>query len=222
MDPITIEKTIHIKSRLKNELKKGLVDHTALLIDHCKLQEDYMKSLDVDINNRNDTKQAVTINTIMHREKLRNDHRCIRQVFKGNKEKGITSLEIPLNDGRGRYVTLTELGDILDQLLMRNIQHFGQADQTPFGMSPLIDVMEYEGINKAVPNMISNKVLPDELNNQPEYVRKLLEKLCYGNNLPPINKDITFEEFCSGLKIGEKELQRPHQVADTWDTTKFC
>jgi Reverse transcriptase (RNA-dependent DNA polymerase) len=204
MDESTAEKIAGMKLRLKKELKKALSDHMVLLIDHYKLREEYLETLVSDINNRIDTKQVVTIKAIMHRERSRNDHRCVRRVFKGNKGKGITSLEVPLKDGSGRYITLTELQEIEKELLLRNIEHFGQANDTPFGSSPLLDILEYEGINNAVQNMIQNKHIPQELDNQPEYVKKILEKLSDGENLPVIDKDNIYEEFCEGFKKWKK------------------
>jgi Reverse transcriptase (RNA-dependent DNA polymerase) len=195
------ETIISIKENTKSISKAfdaALKHHIELLRDHYNIRQEHLEDMVEDYNSRGDPSQATTIKELKHRERNRNDHKVIKRVFKEGNGKGITSLEIPSEDGEG-YETITNPREIEYHLLIRNIMHFGQADDTPFGISPLKDILEYEGTNIMSQQLINNRTIPDELNNQPEYVKQLLEKLSDGNNLPTIDKDIKFEEFCSGL-----------------------
>jgi hypothetical protein len=55
------------------------------------------------------------------------------------------------------------------------------------------------GTNDIMEKLIQEQQKTVQLENQPEYVQKMIDKLSDGKNLPLINGEITFEEFAQGI-----------------------
>jgi hypothetical protein len=53
------------------------------------------------------------------------------------------------------------------ELILRNISHFGQADNTPFASDPLQSAYGYEGTNILAKDLIFNEQLPDFIEELP-------------------------------------------------------
>jgi Reverse transcriptase (RNA-dependent DNA polymerase) len=124
----------------------------------------------------------------------------LRRIFKGTQGKGITTIEIPSKEDPTKYTSLNTPSEMEDPLLDRNINHFGQAEGTPFTLDPLLSTYGYEGCNEFSTKLIDEGLIPDEMYEQPEYVKMILRKLSNGENLPKIESEITFEEFIAGFK----------------------
>jgi hypothetical protein len=55
------------------------------------------------------------------------------------------------------------------------------------------------GTNDKMEKLIQEQQKTVHLENQPEYVQKIIDKLSDEKNLPLINGEITFEEFAQGI-----------------------
>jgi hypothetical protein len=84
--------------------------------------------------------------------------------------------------------------------LTRNINHFGQANDTPFCQQPLLAYLDYDGINDTSKRLILEGQIPVEIQQLSPHLDKLLEHLSDGNNLPTIESDLSYEEFVRGMK----------------------
>jgi hypothetical protein len=93
------------------------------------------------------------------REQKKQDKRLystLRQHFHPTTRAGIAHLLLPENDADGNptdnvelaetWRTETDPTEVLQQLFARNIQHFGQADGTPFTTAPLVNKFGYSGL----------------------------------------------------------------------------
>jgi ribonuclease HI len=96
--------------------------------------------------------------------------------------------------------TITDPEIYNEKLINRNIDHFGQAKDTPFAMHPIQRWFEYEGTNSTIVNLINNGEIPAEVQNYPLYVKEIIQKLADGNNVQELNDNITFEEYINGFK----------------------
>jgi hypothetical protein len=193
---LIIDNTISINQALKQSLQR----HSELCKDHQNLRDIHLQRKVDDFNARDDTTEVLNIEKLMRRERKRQDHAFIRNILKDNRSKGITVLEVPSPTTPGTFITITDPDVIRKYLLIRNVNHFGQANNTPFCTAPLLDFFEYEGINAETEKLILEGIIPLEIQGQPPHVNMLLEHLADTNNLPTINQDITFEEFFTGMR----------------------
>jgi hypothetical protein len=142
----------------------------------------------------------MTVQKLIKREQKRQDHAYIRKLIKNKNSKGVTILEIPNSINPLDWDQIFD-PEIIESLLFdKNIDHFSQANESPFCQPPVVDVFGYEGVNDDVVDIITKQQIPITLRNQPEYVRLILEKLSNGENLPTISDGISFEEYCQGFK----------------------
>jgi hypothetical protein len=179
-----------LKTRLKHEIQ----EHRIILSKHREIRIAYLQAKLDDLNAReiNKSKQQ-TLKSLINREKKRANFATIRKVFKSGNGKGITSVEVPNDDNTGMR-TIAEPVEFESTLINKNVNHFGQANNTPFALHPIQRWFEYEGTNSKVIQLLNNKEIPEEVKNYPNYVREIIEKLGDGNKLEDLNEEITYEE----------------------------
>jgi hypothetical protein len=153
-----------------------------------------------DLNERDDTPGRIQVEDLIKREQKRQDFSIIRNVLKQKKSKGFTMIEVPSVSNPGGWDLISKPEQIIDNLIHRNIIHFGQAKDTPFANTPLAEIFGYKGTNNTINNLIKNQDKPTTLENHSLYVQKIIDKLGDGNKLPSISDKISFEEFISGIK----------------------
>jgi hypothetical protein len=90
----------------------------------------------------------------MYREESNYDFRIIRTVYKGSKGKGITHIQIPSQDTGNRWKNVSDPVMIENKIIDRNIEHFGQAKNTPFASGELAKEYGYQGTNSSAVNLI--------------------------------------------------------------------
>jgi hypothetical protein len=75
----------------------------------------------------------ITKPTFPHQLQTRAIHHKIRTVTKANNNTQLKTLDVPSLDANGNptWLTLTDPQSIETKLIERNIQHFGQASNTP-------------------------------------------------------------------------------------------
>jgi hypothetical protein len=191
-----IDNTISLNMVLKQSLQK----HSELCQYHQKLRDNYLQRKVEDFNEREDTNKVMNIEKLIRRERKRQDHVFIRKILKNNRSKGLIVLEIPSNTLPGAYTRITDPDAIRRYLLILNVTHFGQANNTPFCQQPLLNFFQFEGINEDTERLILDGTIPLEIQEQPPHVHLLLEHFADKNNLPTINSEISFEEFAGGMK----------------------
>jgi hypothetical protein len=201
-----IDNTITIYSAMRQSLNT----HNKLCKDHYQLRDNYLQKKVEEYNARDDTTEVMNIEKLIRRERRRQDHAFIRKIIKNKRSKGLTVLEIPCPISPGRYIRTTDPIEIQKYLLTRNINHFGQANNTPRCQSPIIDCFHYDGINAATKQLILEGKIPLEIQNLSPHIDKLLDQLASGNNLPTIQTDILYEDFYKGMvKWNERTTTSP-------------
>jgi hypothetical protein len=113
---------------------------------------------------------------------------------------GLLPVRIVSVTNPGGWDIITRPQQMIDNLVARNIIHFGQANTTPFATSPLLEIFRYSGTTNQVQQLIHQQEQPLELENQSFFVQKIIDKLSDGKNLPPISSSISYKEFVSGIK----------------------
>jgi hypothetical protein len=151
-------------------LKQSLIKHNELCKNHQQLRDNHLQRKVDEFNEREDTKEVMNIEKLMRRERKRQDHAFIRKILKNNKSKGLTVLEIPSATTPGAYTRITDRDEIKRYLLIRNVTHFGLANNTAFSQPPLLNFFQYEGINADTENLILNGIIPLEIQGQPPHV----------------------------------------------------
>jgi hypothetical protein len=193
---------------LSATFKQALKEHAALTKTNERDRQDYIKSLVDDLKQRNNS-QHITVKQIQHRERSRTDFGVKKKAMKPRTSKGIQYLDIPDESRPDTWVRITDPAVIEDRLLTRNIDHFGQAKNTPFAQAPLSNVFGYQGVNQAAQQLIENNVIPEDIDGENTYINKFLQKLGSGKVIE-VADTITFDEFKLGLqKWKEKTTTSP-------------
>jgi hypothetical protein len=113
---------------------------------------------------KGDEKGADAIRQISKAETNQRDWKTIKQLFKPQLHSGINSIKIPhLNkdnvetDDPAEAVSwkrVTDPSHVEEKLIAWNTTHFGQAQGTLFTTSPLQEHFQYEGVSKAVDQLL--------------------------------------------------------------------
>jgi hypothetical protein len=201
----------HWQCPVKTALRQALNSHKLLLKNHFQLREHHLQKKVDDENERIGSSEVLTITKLIRRERKRQDHSYIRRLIKNQHSKGLTVLEIPTSNNPEDWEEITDPVEIETNLIHKSIDHFSQANNTPFCQPPLKEVFGYEGTTADMINMIKQQMIPLSIQRQPMYVNLILERLATsGKNLPEIDSDITFEEMVSGyVKWNERTTTSP-------------
>jgi hypothetical protein len=107
------------------------------------------------------------------------------------------------------YLHITAPNEIEDTLLNYSVGHFGQAQGTEFTTSPLSDNLGYDGTTQTAISVTEGNI-PFSVTNLSQGSIAILKHIANKNHLPPIDDDITFEEFWQGIrKWNEKTSTSP-------------
>jgi Reverse transcriptase (RNA-dependent DNA polymerase) len=209
MDDNTKELINKGEGTLKKQLRDAIKEHQQLIMKHREIRLAYLQEKLIDLNEREPDKNETSLSTLINRETKRADFAKLRTVFKKGKGKGITTLEVPNENGTG-YRNITEPTIINNKLLHRNINHFAQAHNKPFTIHPIQKWFEYEGTNSTVVKLIKDQLLPDNIEDLPIYVQEILKQLASGNNLEELSDEIIFDKFIAALsKWNERTTTSP-------------
>jgi Reverse transcriptase (RNA-dependent DNA polymerase) len=192
--------------------RRSVKDDKAIKKEHRKLRQEYLedKLEELNLNEKATGKQFTSMRSLLAREQQRHDFAYIRSITKPSKGKGLTYIEVPHLTIPGENNQVIEPVVMETGLIDRNVGHFAQANSTPFAQNPILECLGYKGVNENSNILINGDEMPEALNNQPEYVQAILNKLNDGNNLPPFEETITFDEFKQGLcKWRERTITSP-------------
>jgi hypothetical protein len=179
-----------------------------LFQEHYELRAEYLKEKQTESSDAGEEAKAQEIQQLQRREELRKDYRELRAIFHPDRSSGISHLEIH-DPATGAVTKITDPTDIESTLIDRNIQHFGQAQGTPFTTGQLQELLGYEG-DGAIMEGIVNGELPAQLANNGDDAMILIRKLSSGGRLPTICADITVDEFKAAFrKWSEKTSTSP-------------
>jgi hypothetical protein len=196
----TRERILNKKLSMTKALQNAINEFQQLINNNPTHRDNYLDQLIADLTERGEGKQTVSVATIKHREQSRSDHSKLRRVFKGDQGKGITRIEIPCENDPTKYKSICSPVEMMPPLINRNVNHFAQAEGTPFSTDPILKSLGYEGTNEVTDDIIDNNIIPEELQNHSKYVDMIFKKLGDGNKLPLLEEEITFEEFIAGFK----------------------
>jgi hypothetical protein len=178
--------------------KQALKEHAALTKTNKIDRQEYLQTLVDDLTKRNNS-QHITVKQLQHGEKSRTDFGVIKKAMKPRNSNQIQYLDIPDENIPDTWIRITDPTLIADRLLRRNIDHFGQAKNTPFAQAPLSTVFGYQGANQAARQIIENKVIPEVIEGEKTYINKFLDKLSSGKVIE-VTDTITFDDFKMGLQ----------------------
>jgi hypothetical protein len=179
--------------------RHALAEYNSLKKHHHSLRDEHVQSTVDDLQARNCTSQAVTVESLLAREQRRRDFAYIKKLTKPSHSAGISTLEVPCPDSPTGLKLITAPVQVEDKILHRNVGHFAQAEGTPFTQPPLKDIFQYEGVNTAVTALINDQIIPSSLQNQPQYIQDIINQLADGHNLPTFPPDISYLEFVNAI-----------------------
>jgi hypothetical protein len=203
MNSETKQKILSTTSSNTSGIKKALITHQQLCQKNNQDREEYLKNIVKDLRDRNNSGH-VSVTQIIARERARYNYNTIRRVLKNSKSKGIKYLDVPDNNTPGNWIRLTDLQQIEDAILERNMRHFNQAANTPFAQKDLMQLFGYKGTNITSQRLIKQKIIPKDIQYTNEYVQQFISKLANNSELKT-SRDITFNEFSSGLQNWNKK-----------------
>jgi hypothetical protein len=156
-----------------------------------------------------DKTQKTSIRQLIQREQSRYNFRCIKKALKQKRSQGIRHIEIPREDDPNKTEQIHDPKIIEDKFLLRNIQHFSQAEKTPFTTENLLQIFEYEGTNNNSQQLMQSGIIPENISKEDKYTQQFVEQLSM-NNTNTLANDITIEEFQHALiKWNDKTTTSP-------------
>jgi hypothetical protein len=118
-----------------------------------------------------------------------------RSATQGPKTQGgISYVLVPENNTSTNLRRIQDYDELTHTLLKRNITHFAQAHGTPFTVSPLVDLLGYDGCNTVALNILDGQI-PQSI---PNYAQKLLKQIV--RRREPIKLNMTLDDMCNGFR----------------------
>jgi hypothetical protein len=116
------------------------------------------------------------------------------QLFKQDQRSpgGISHVLIRTNEPTPRRIN--DKQEIDEVLLHRNIDHFQQAQGTPFTISPLLDIIGHDGCSKEALEILEGNI-PNQI---PTTAKKILQQAKRVRS--PLKLDMSLEDMCQGFK----------------------
>jgi hypothetical protein len=137
------------------------------------LREEYLEVLQEIAINEGRMSKAEAIRQLANKERQLRCWRTFKLLRKGKSIGGLTHVLVPESiHGAEILHRIYDKSQIDHTLLHRNIQHFSQADKTPFTKSPLLDILGEDGCTEAAFRILDGQV-PDGL---PKYPTLLLQQ----------------------------------------------
>jgi hypothetical protein len=202
----TKQQIINTTESPKKALSNAIKHHKKLIENNQKLRIEHLQRLLEDLNDR-DERNRTTLKNLLYREQSKYDFRYIKTVYKGEKGKGIHHIEI--QEGQG-WRTITDPILIEKILIDRNIQHYGQALNTPFTKGELYKQLTFTGTSEIAEDLVSGTGKKINIEQENAYTQTIVSEIQNHNKLNDISKDITFEEFKNGLiKWNERTTTSP-------------
>jgi hypothetical protein len=204
MTKATIKIIDNNKLSLNKAMTEALSNHAIMLQDNYNQRREYLLQRIKDLSER-DEHSRISLVQLINREQTRADFSYLRKIFKPNKSKGITTIEVPDPDHEGQYIQISEVGQMQEYLFTRNINHFSQAELTPFTTSPLLDLFDYNGTNEESRKILEGNLENVQLEDLSDATKQILKMLGEKRNIPKIPADISFDEY---IKAFDKWRER--------------
>lgn len=180
--------------------------HNKQLQDQMKY--DIMKN-EATVKGTTPEKVAANKNRIAKDKKL---YKSLRQHFHPANHSGITHILLPDKDINGNPTDNVDAADtwraetnpqeVIDKIYARNIQHFGQAQGTPFTTPSLSTAFGYTGMTYKGVSLVQDGELPSLIEHLPQPECDILHELQPTVDNPHIvyNYLITLEGFTKGIR----------------------
>ncbi len=123
----------------------------------------------------------------------------IRRHYKPANAGAVSKLEVEIPGQPGQYSVITDAEDMEARILLRNVQHFGQAQVTPFGSGPLAALLGLTGCNAFANDVLEGNPLPPEVDDDPG-VRALLTAMQRPADMPEVSASITYDDVFNGFR----------------------
>jgi hypothetical protein len=144
--------------------------------------------------------KAKALQQKLYPEQQRRCWQLLRNNIHGSKSSGgISHVVIPIpndpndNDAIQQYERIQTKNEMDTTLLKQNINHFKQADGTPFTRSPLLDIIGEDGCAEG-----ALKILDDSIPEQtPKYATMLFKHMARVR--PKLNINMNFMNMCQGF-----------------------
>jgi hypothetical protein len=168
-----------------------------------ELREEYLElQQEIAVEEGNLTKSEA-VRQLANRERQVRCWKTFKNLIQGKSQGGITHILIP-NSDMTTFLRVKEKDEIDESLLHRNIEHFSQADGTPFTTSPLLDIAGEEGCSPTALQILEGHI-PQGL---PQITTLLLQKLKRVRE--PISLEFSYHDMCKGFsKWREKTTTSP-------------
>ena len=145
----------------------------------------------------------------MHIEQRRSQVRYTKTIYASLRNRfrpphtlGLTSVIVPTNNGEGvnKEEVITNPYEVENHIINRNIEHFGQAQGTPFTSDKITKMLGYTGVSQQANNIIQGANIEELIQNMGPGEQKILRQLNNGKNTPTISITITQKEFMTGFR----------------------
>ena len=224
----------------KNECCNMLKLQRALIKNLAKTEaEHYTQQLEEDLLSAeidNNTRKSIMLRNLRKRRKIKQLFLKLKGFRKKDQNSGINSIRVPTNPNTNpkectNWTTVTEPSEINEYILRRNQTHFGQANSTPFNISPLKEQIPFSGIGETSDLILDgtyNDVNIEEITDL--FIRHLKYRIEPPTDVPKmpihtfVGKIRRWKESTStspsGVHLGHYHaLIKPHDIPQTEEET---
>ena len=188
--------------QLQQSLRQAQTDLRVVLRNATTERKKFLQTAQTAATIASDSKAASKWKNIQKSEAIKAMYRKLQFIRRDNtQQSGLTRLEVPSNPDQdpkncSEWTTVDNPEDITRYLLARNQKHFGQADGTPFTVSPLNIAIDFRTSTETCDTILEGKYTNTELDDLTSLVIKHLEKKTPLNKLPnTISEENIFKKF---------------------------
>jgi hypothetical protein len=194
---------------IKNNLRKSQKELREIEKQASTLREAHLRELLTEAKlNGDESKVQKRIKILIRAHTQRQHFQRLKNIFKPQETGGLSYILVPPNFSIDQYpydpAQVTEWEPIhgheeLQKFIqLRNIQHFGQADGTPFTVPPL-NHLTWQADSITAKEIMEGSVPLSFITDNP-YTSKVLEYIAKRGTLPEINTYITPEQISRGFR----------------------
>jgi hypothetical protein len=201
--------TVFQNNKSRSTIKQ--LRHARKTLINCRLRaqelrEDYLELLQEIAIEQGNLSKSEAIRQLANRERQARCWRTFKMLRQGSSiQGGLSHILIPnTQNNNDSFQRIYEKEKIDECLLDRNIEHFSQADGTPFTVSPLIDILGEDGCSPIALQILEGNIP----HNLPKIPTLLLQKLQRVRDPIPIT--FSLQDMCDGFsKWREKTTTSP-------------
>jgi hypothetical protein len=197
-------------STIKANLRKAQKEQRDIERKAAELRDDHLRSMLTESELQGDTNRVQKRLKVLIRAHAQKQHfRHLKNIFKPQEAGGLAYILVPRNFTIDQYPydpqhveewePIHDPAKLQEYIQHRNIQHFGQADGTPFTTPPLDSKLQWHADTIEAQEIMEGTV-PLAFVTENPYTKKVIEYIANRENLHAIDTYITADQISRGFR----------------------